>query len=404
VKADRTVIVFGVFLFLIGLAAAWNGYGYVELERGWSMVISGTVGFCTGLILIALGLILRQLKIASTSAAQSALFLAKASHNGAAPVAPAPDDEGVLARHPAQAPGEALAEEAAREEAREPVQGAAQGFSQTPSQAPSEFYAWDEAEAAAVATAPAQVEENYASKPPAWMTRASSYAAAFGAARATEPAAAEIEPFAEDHRQQFENAVADEVDAHEARPQGAFLRDAFAQETHPQETHPQETLHEETLHEETLDEGALREGAFPDDFFRHETSVVEEVETEGAPASPAPSRLPRWETAIEDLIAEETPEQIEAPAHEPAARIEPEQSQAPTTEAPADFHEHPAAAHEQPAEEAPSAETPAILGQYEAHGARYTMYVDGSIDAETAHGVYHFVSMEELKRFIEQGA
>jgi hypothetical protein len=30
------------------------------------------------------------------------------------------------------------------------------------------------------------------------------------------------------------------------------------------------------------------------------------------------------------------------------------------------------------------------------------MYADGSIDAETAHGVYRFASMEELKRFIEK--
>ena len=43
---------------------------------------------------------------------------------------------------------------------------------------------------------------------------------------------------------------------------------------------------------------------------------------------------------------------------------------------------------------------PEIIGHYEAHGAHYTMYADGSIDADTAHGVYRFASMEELKQFI----
>ena len=77
-KADRTVIVFGVFLFLVGLAVAWNGYGYVQVERGWTLVISGTIAFCTGLTLIALGLVLRQLGEIASSAAKSTLFLAKA--------------------------------------------------------------------------------------------------------------------------------------------------------------------------------------------------------------------------------------------------------------------------------------------------------------------------------------
>jgi hypothetical protein len=59
------------------------------------------------------------------------------------------------------------------------------------------------------------------------------------------------------------------------------------------------------------------------------------------------------------------------------------------------------------AEPAPQAAAPdeevavsEIIGHYEAHGAHYTMYADGSIDADTSHGVYRFSSMEELKQFI----
>ena len=108
-KADRTVIVFGVFLFLVGLAVAWNGYGIIEVERGWSMVISGTVAFCAGLILIALGLILRQLQIASASVAQSALFLARSGHNGVAaqPVPPPAPSRGARAGAGSRSPASA---------------------------------------------------------------------------------------------------------------------------------------------------------------------------------------------------------------------------------------------------------------------------------------------------------
>jgi len=58
-----------------------------------------------------------------------------------------------------------------------------------------------------------------------------------------------------------------------------------------------------------------------------------------------------------------------------------------------------------PAQDEPSASPqqpkPEIIGNYEAHGAHYTMYADGSIEAETQHGLYRFSSIEELKRFIE---
>jgi hypothetical protein len=54
---------------------------------------------------------------------------------------------------------------------------------------------------------------------------------------------------------------------------------------------------------------------------------------------------------------------------------------------------------EQP--EKPEPPKPEVIGHYEAHGAHYTMYADGSIEAETQHGVYRFANIDELKRFIE---
>ena len=43
-----------------------------------------------------------------------------------------------------------------------------------------------------------------------------------------------------------------------------------------------------------------------------------------------------------------------------------------------------------------------IVGQHEAGGNRYIMYDDGSIDAETSNGKFHFDSIDEMKTFIAQ--
>jgi hypothetical protein len=53
---------------------------------------------------------------------------------------------------------------------------------------------------------------------------------------------------------------------------------------------------------------------------------------------------------------------------------------------------------------APPAADPAILGRYQANGNSYVMFSDGSIEAVTQTGVYHFKSMAELKAFIEAQA
>ena len=123
---------------------------------------------------------------------------------------------------------------------------------------------------------------------------------------------------------------------------------------------------------------------------------------------PVPNMDYGWEHAVEEPVEEQEPQEVGqevgqetgALAHEPAglsAPHEPEQVAEPAPEP------HDEVACDEPAEPAPPS-TPAILGQYEANGARYTMYVDGSIDAETAHGVYRFASMDELKQFLERSA
>ena len=49
----------------------------------------------------------------------------------------------------------------------------------------------------------------------------------------------------------------------------------------------------------------------------------------------------------------------------------------------------------------PPVSEPTVVGRYNAGGAAYVMYSDGSIEAETDNGTFRFGSMDELRDFIE---
>jgi hypothetical protein len=49
----------------------------------------------------------------------------------------------------------------------------------------------------------------------------------------------------------------------------------------------------------------------------------------------------------------------------------------------------------------PPVPEPSVIGRYEAEGTAYLMFSDGSIEAQSEAGVFHFASMAELKTFIE---
>lgn len=67
-----------------------------------------------------------------------------------------------------------------------------------------------------------------------------------------------------------------------------------------------------------------------------------------------------------------------------------------------------AATHEpaetRPEEQPASAPAAHMIGRYEADGTTYSMFSDGSIEAQSPEGLYRFASMTELKAFIEQAA
>jgi hypothetical protein len=61
----------------------------------------------------------------------------------------------------------------------------------------------------------------------------------------------------------------------------------------------------------------------------------------------------------------------------------------------------PPAAPEEPGEGDGGGPLCRITGRYESDGTRYIMYADGSIDASSDRGAFHFGSLAELKAFME---
>jgi hypothetical protein len=340
VRLDRTVIVVGVFLFAVGLAVAWNGYGYVQLERGWTQVISGTFAAGTGLVLVALGLILRELRTIAASAARATLLLAK-GRNGLpaeSPYAPPPDPASAYAPPPAYAPP--------LEEFEEPA-------------------------AKTVAEAPASLEPSgpRQDSPLSWMVRA----------RRPETSPELKMPQAEASDAWLRQPLAGRAEEWVEQPLAAEPEPSWEPvAAAPEPAHEPLPLprQEPEVSPENLPEPAL-----------------ENLQEPAAEIAPEPEPEPE-------------PEIAPAPDPEPPPEPEPPTVQEPAHEV---LHEPIAETFHEGAPEPAAVETvtpdnlskPEIIGHYDAHGAHYTLYADGSIEAETSHGVYRFASMAELKRFIE---
>ncbi|MGO9430144.1 hypothetical protein [Rhodoblastus sp.] len=382
-RPDRTVIVIGVFLFIVGLAVAWNGYDYVQLERGWTLVISGTIAACAGLVLVALGLALRELRAIALSASNATLLLAKARTDSPSQIPAAPA-----------------------------MQEAESGYD---SESVQEFEQIAGVEAAREAPAPAELSESGQATPLSWMVRS----------KHADAAAALKMPRAETHdgwlRQPLAGPLAAPVD--EAAAEEEIARE-FARELAQEFAPPPEAETGPRSPPEPEPEPEIAHEPAPE--FSHEP-----VAHEPAPAS---AHEPVLESAYEhelELAPEPEPEILHEPEIQEAATYQPairepehEAYQEPTTyeptheayQEPATYepsqhdviHEPETHEHLEPHEPAPSAEPapstaprPAIVGHYDAQGTHYTLYADGSIEAETPHGVYRFDSMAELKRFIE---
>ena len=319
-RVERTSIALGLVLAVAGAMVALNGYVYVNVDRGPPLMISGTLLLGMGLVLAALGFILRELQKISADASKAALLLAK-GRNGtpepaaSAPPAPAPAQPKPLAPLAPFEPPPAPSSAAMAPEAPP-------AHSETPADMfppPSDEKPRRRVLPPATALAPFPEEQVKPALPPlSWMIK---------------PGQTEAEksgPAKPEEDDWLNQAIAAEADK-------------AARQEPARKTFLQKEAREPAAEEATADPYAIKPLKPPKsrDLAQDQPDVREEA---AAPPKPAP----------EAAANAETPK-------------------------------------------------PEVIGHYEAHGAHYTMYADGSIEAETQHGVYRFGSIEELKRFIEGG-
>ncbi|TGD92755.1 hypothetical protein EU555_34325 [Methylobacterium nonmethylotrophicum] len=121
-----------------------------------------------------------------------------------------------------------------------------------------------------------------------------------------------------------------------------------------------------------------------------------DLPAEPAPHDAAPPPLPPPHAPQEPVRAVPAEEPVPA---EPADAVGPEPAHDPVpTPAAAPEPEPPA---QEPVIEEPPGKT--VIGTYDSGDNTYTMYADGTIDADTPAGRFHFASIEELKAFRSAG-
>jgi hypothetical protein len=411
VLANAGVFALGIILIVGGAWAIARGSAYVQLEWGWSSVISGSVALTGGVLTLAVGCVLQRL-----DALQGALLRASV---GASTMS-----------QPAEVPG-------AEEPAKEPMPVAVEPVTLTARESVPHPAAYvDPAMQAAAAINlellaheqhPAATEhaephrsprftEAAASEPPPEVIHAADQGPAddmvkvAGVSDEPELDAAIEELLAEERGRPSQRAPAAEF------PPAAAMEPAA------------ELLEPASAPEPDKPEKAAQRAGWRGLFSRKERRA----------ASPPPTDQPSVEPAWEDqpLQAPLKPEPASAPAHEgvpsPAVQgdtiprtgddwfdralsgldetYEPSERAAPketSHEREREDLTHPKLEAHQPAAEeppgsAPPAE-PAVIGRYTSGTTTYVMFADGSIEAETPNGVLHFASLADLKVYVEGG-
>jgi hypothetical protein len=432
------VLGLGILLAGAGCLSVFAGYDIIEVERGWTEVIAGATALSGGVVTIALSLILRRLKLLSDLYASMqpvqvpAAYLAEGSATDPIEAAVAPTAAAVIAA-PVQAPILAV-------QAPSMAMGRA---------APSPTFA---------SASPFQSGFIRARSNPMMTTPPLQSEPVTEQAEAPEPVHALASTQLEDtlppvHDLDLHEAIVDEPHPQREAPGQIDLQNVDLDEL-------ERRAH--SLQEPVLDPvvaPAAKPSASSLSIDEMWQRVSDEIEKPIFPAftHKPPAREPAGTPAIErpegleathvDAAPSIAVEDLHSPAHldpaipsaqaEAEARekllsdvladlgfddlgLQPPENAAAPSDAPAlaanDAHgiardangktdhglsESPprAAAYEKPIVAPP--QKAAMIGRYEAEGTAYLMFADGSIEAQSEAGIFHFASMAELKTFIE---
>jgi hypothetical protein len=371
------VLALGAFLSICGALFLYWGYPIIEVERGWASVIAGATALSGGIVTVALGLVLRTL-IGLRATLREAVLAPPA----AAAIAAPPTEEPPSLMTPELESGMLAAILASHEEAS--PKPTAVSRSETRPRIDDLLQQTQTTASDRDGSVSSEAEPDFAPPPepspepppkPRFKVNLKPLAPKTPPAPPPEP-----EPEAPAMDDWLDRAFS-ALDSETGAP-----REKAPVEPHPLPAEPAMAHAEERPGGDSL---AAPRPAAP----RHEPEPSHEHEPVYAPE---PSREP------EPVYARE-------PAYEPEAwraaetRLHPEP---PPPAAPVHELEPPPPEPEPSREELPPPRvkpTPAaaVIGRYEADGTSYVMYADGSIEAQSAAGVYRFASMAELKAYIE---
>jgi len=334
------VLGLGLLLSLCGGGAAYFGYGIVAVERGWASLIAGATALSCGIITIALGLILRSL---------SKLQVSLDVERGTKP----------LLREPTPGSGANLSW--AQQEQALGVE--------------SPFGFGDDAPTIVAQPAAEQIAE--ASAPPAEPLSDHRGRARIFAARPQEDAS--VSPVSIDDVRRL---VAAKIKrSPPAPPQSGSSENYRAGASGNAKSAPAASMTSAPV-------------------FEREAEPRHPPEIETAPNA-APFHAPgsAEEGGAFSSGRQTAVRQAEAEVHETARLV----SEAQASRAPLPPDARPGGAEAVSSSDSLHRleEGLAIVGRYESEGTSYVMYADGSIDAQSERGVFHFNSMADLKAFIE---
>lgn len=417
------VALYGIALAMVlgGAAAAAQGYVYVMVEFGWTMVISGSVVATGGAVLFGLAHVaarLKRLEAATNRAADRA-------GRGSVAFPEAPDS---LARLAGPAVSSMTASAGAGLAGLGVGATAAAAAAASSTEPSSKFSPESSPESSPEPKPDAKMEFDREpgpeleplAQPPVPIDREPSDAAPFTPFPVSEPEAV----IAQATEASVESALMD-VPEIPSVPivTREDLPDAREEETSSEiAIGPRDRFSvEEAALIETDDR--LKEPALAVRPFPPQTEPVDRLPPRPEPVDEEPARIfaveeepPSRGFRLRDIFASRSSREernpppippppplppfsmrVDPPLPVPPPEPEPEASE-PEVERPRDMDEAPDDA-------APvGPEEPTVVGTYMSGGNQYVMYADGSIEAETPTGRYRFKSLEELKGFIETGA
>jgi hypothetical protein len=370
-KMSYLVLALGAVLSLCGAFAISAGYGIIQVERGWAGVIAGATALSGGIVTIALGFILHSLSglhaLLKTGKGLTSLP-GELGENEASELRPDPG----LAGNPEAS----MVSEAGPPPAAVPPTASLRTWAQRPTRpnlTPARNFL--KSRGTVLPAARGMPESDFALPKLPLISRA-----APRVSQATmEPPSEPVFPIP------GEGAAAKSEDDAKARPASAPAVEAPAEHAWNSDGEP--GLFDDDQAKEPPIEARLQEPHF--DPGEPETESGPRVTS---PAETSEDHLIEPDPALDALKQGEkpAPEAIEPASVDPAPPYVSEALPAADPREPSP-----------PAVPAAGEAALAIVGRYESEGTSYVMYADGSIEARSERGVFHFQSMAELKAFMD---